>query len=120
MRVPTGKSLASWIRELEEEGKLYKFYKTREWLDLKADVLKDNHYECKHCKMKQPAKYTRATQVHHVNEVRVRPDLALSRTYSDEDGEHENLVPLCLMCHNSLHGRFGRAEDKPQMNKERW
>ena len=120
MRVPTGKSLASWIRELEEEGELYKFDKPREGIDLKVTALSDNHYECAHCKLKQPAKYSRATQVHRVNEGRVRPDLALGRTDSDEDGEHDNLVPLCLMCHNSLHGRFGRAEDKPQLNKERW
>lgn len=120
MRVPTGKTLASWIRELEREGKLYRFYKTDEWLNLRDQVMRDNHYECSMCKQKQPAVYTRAEHVHHVNEVRRRPELALSRTYRDALGVHDNLVTLCQPCHNAEHERFFKAENKPQLNLERW
>lgn len=120
IRVPLGKSLASWIRELERDGKLYRFYKTDEWLDLRDRVMRANHNECSMCKRKQPAVYTRAEHVHHVNEVRLRPELALSRTYRDATGVHDNLLPLCRECHNAEHERFYRAEDKPQLNLERW
>lgn len=120
MRIPKGTSLSSWIRELEREGKLYRFYKTREWLELRESVLRDNHNECIRCKGKEPAVYTRAVHVHHVNEVKDRPELALSRTYRDAEGVKPNLLPLCRVCHNAAHGRFSKAEDRPQLNEERW
>lgn len=120
MRVPLNKGLASWIRELEDSGKLYLFYSTYEWMQLRDDVLRANHYECVRCKEKEPAVYRRAEHVHHVNEVRIRPDLALSRTYRDAAGVHDNLLPLCMDCHNAVHGRFLKASDRPQLNVERW
>ena len=120
MRVPRDKSLASWIKELEREGKLYRFYKTDEWLRLRDAVMQDNHGECVMCKRKEPAVYTRAVHVHHVNEVKDRPELALSRTYRDADGVHENLLPLCMMCHNECHGRVMKNRPRKQLNEERW
>lgn len=120
VRVPADRSLASWIRELEREGKLYRFYKTDEWLELRDRVMRDNHCECSMCKQKQPAVYTRAEHVHHVNEVRRRPELALSITYRDATGVHDNLLPLCHSCHDACHERFCKAEDRPQLNLERW
>ena len=45
MRVPLDRSLASWIRELQEQGRLYRFYKTKEWLQLKNEVMEDHHFE---------------------------------------------------------------------------
>lgn len=120
MKTPLDKSLSSWIRELIKQDKLYKFYKTEEWLQLREQVLLDNHYECSMCKDKQPAIYEKAVTVHHVNEVKDRPDLALTRTYRDASGIHDNLIPLCARCHNAVHERFFRAEDKPKLNLERW
>ena len=120
MRVPEGTSLASWIRELQRHGRVYRFYKTSDWKELRARVMEDNHNECLMCKRKQPAVYTRAVTVHHVNEVLARPELALSRTYRDAEGVKDNLVPLCQACHNAEHERFYKAEDRPQLNEERW
>lgn len=120
MRVPRDKSLASWIRDLVREGKEVRFYQTEEWRELREEVLRDNHWECSSCKRKSPAVYSKAAQVHHVNEIKKRPELALSRTYRDAEGAKDNLVPLCLDCHNREHGRYGRAEDGPQLNEERW
>lgn len=120
MNRPEGISLDSWIMSLMQDDKLYRFYKSEEWLRLREEVLEDNHWECSMCKQKQPAVYSRAVHVHHVNEVRDRPDLALSRTYRDATGEHDNLLALCHECHNVAHERFFRAEDRPQLNLERW
>ena len=116
MRVPKDKSLASWIRELEREGRLYRFYKTQEWRELRERILQEHHNECIRCKGKEPAVYTRAVHVHHVNEVKDRPELALSRTYRDADGVHDNLLPLCMQCHNEEHGRVMAPKKREPLN----
>lgn len=112
-----------WIRQLIKEDKLYKFYKSDEWLQLRAEVLRDNHYECVHCLKR--GRYTRAVMVHHVNEVRKKPSMALTKTYIDKTGqERMNLVPLCFACHEAEHDRFEkvRAEQGKEKfsNEERW
>ena len=90
-RIPIDISLASWIRQLIEEDAVWKFYKTDDWEELRDDVLRDAHFECQHCL--REGKYTRAEMVHHINEVRKRPDLALSRSYKDALGVvHNHLV----------------------------
>lgn len=121
MNVPRDRSLTSWIRELDADGRLYVFYKTPEWRSLRAEVLRDSHYECQICASR--GKYTRAQTVHHVNEVKRKPWLALSRTYI-EDGERKpNLIALCNTCHNEVHDRkLKGTEPKPKgfTNEERW
>lgn len=121
-------NLSRYIRELDEQGKIYKFYKSREWKTLRSEVLEDNHNECIKCA--SVGRYTRATMVHHVNEVLKRPDLALSKYYTDSDGNTKpNLLPLCDACHERIHNRFavlGRGESLPHSarvafkNQERW
>lgn len=118
MRVPTDRPLREWILELAAAGKLYTFYKTPEWLSLRAEVMADNHNECKRCAGR--GEYSKADTVHHENEVRKRPDLALSRYYYDAAGvRHDNLTPLCNQCHNEVHGRFkGAVRKKPPITVE--
>lgn len=115
--------LEQWIKELIKEDKLYKFYKSQAWLLLRSEVLRDNHYECYHCMLE--GKYTRAVMVHHVNEVRKRPDMALTKTYIDKEGqEQRNLVPLCFACHEKEHDRFGdykrESGSERFTNDEKW
>lgn len=117
MRVPTDRSLESWIRELIRDGKLYKFYKTPEFQQLRREVLEDYHNECKRCRGR--GRYTRAKVVHHVNEVRDRPDLALTRYIIKPDGTKvENLIPLCQMCHEEVHGRAWRGRNEEARAKK--
>ena len=120
MRIPTDKTLAKWIRELIRADKVHLFYQTKEWKELRREVLEDNHYECQRCKEK--GKYTRATCVHHVNEVRVRPDLALNKYYTDAEGKQQKqLIPLCDACHNIEHDKLGNWQRKDKFtNEERW
>ena len=122
MRVPTGVRLEDWIRQLYREGRIYRFYKSDEWLRLRERVLREQHGECERCRDR--GAYTPAKLVHHVNEVRDRPDLALSMWYTDGDGQRRrNLLALCHDCHEVEHGRAyrgRRAEEAPQLNEERW
>lgn len=114
-------SLTKWIREIDRDGRIYRFYKTEEWRRLREEVLRDCHYECQLCLSR--GKYTRAQTVHHVNEVRKKPWLALSRTYIEDGQRKPNLIPLCNRCHNEVHERkLMGMEPKPKgfMNEERW
>lgn len=121
MRVPNDKRLEDWIRELIKANKLYKFYKTRDWLNLKQAVMEDHHFECKRCN--EVGRLRIATTVHHEFEVRKYPRMALTRYVYDSDGDkREVLHPLCNQCHNDVHGRTlkGNTRRKPPITVERW
>lgn len=121
MHVPLNKPLAAWIYELIEADKLYRFYKTEEWLDLRAEVLADHHGECERCE--REGRLSRADTVHHEFEVRQFPSLALTRYVLDTESgsKREVLHPLCNQCHNDVHGRTLKGNTpKPHLNDERW
>ena len=120
MRIPTDIPLATWIRQLIKANRIELFYKCQEWIELRLEVLIENHYECQEC-LKRGI-YTRADCVHHVNEVRKRPDLALSKFYTDKEGKKQKqLVPLCNKCHNIIHDKLGNYQKKNRFsNEERW
>lgn len=119
MHVPTDRSLVTWIRELEKAGKLYKFYKTAEFQELRTRVLEKDHNECVMCMEK--GRYSPAKVVHHVKEVRDFPELALSLYYNDSEGQHRNLLSLCQNCHEIVHGRaFKGRINEPRYDKERF
>ena len=120
MKIPTDISLATYICKLIAANKEWIFYKTDEWKELRQEVLDDEHNECSEC-LKQ-GKYTRADCVHHINEVKKRPELALSKYYIDKEGnKQKNLVPLCNECHNIIHDKLGEWQKQNKFsNKERW
>ncbi len=106
------------IRDLIEDGKLYRFYKSKEWMELREKILKENHYECAWCK--ENGKISRAEQVHHVQYVKKHPELALSEYYTYKGKRYKNLVPLCHECHDKAHGRMQFRPKTKQLNEERW
>lgn len=119
MRIPKDVSLNEYINRLIEEDSMYKFYKTDNWLELRHEILINCQYKCKHCLNK--GKFVRADCIHHVIGVRIHPELALSKTYTDEEGiEKDNLIPLCNECHNEVHGRVGGNKKNFFNNKEEW
>ena len=87
---------------------------------VRAEVMRDHHNECERCA--ERGKLTRAETVHHENEVRKRPDMALTRWVDEPDGtRREVLHPLCNQCHNEVHGRvLSGNPPKPQLNAEKW
>lgn len=120
MHIPESMRIAKWVRQLIREGNVAKFYQSKEWKDLRTEVLEEHFYECQECLKK--GIYTRATCVHHVNELKDRPDLAVSKYYVDHRGEkHIQLLPLCNTCHNLIHDKLKSFVDgKKFSNRERW
>ena len=110
---------ADEIRELIKEDRLYRFYKSPEWLTLRESIMNENHHECQWCKEK--GIISRAETVHHVQWVKNHPELAMSRTYRDKSGEiKQNLIPLCHDCHDKAHKRMKYREKREPLNTERW
>lgn len=120
MRIPTDISLASYIRKLIAEDSVEKFYQTDDWKELRAEVLEEHNNECQECLKRGDV--IQAICVHHVNEVRIRPELALSKTFIDREGKtQKQLIPLCNTCHNIVHDKLGNWQRKDKFtNEERW
>ena len=105
------------IGELIHTNTLFMFYNSPEWRMVRAEVLREHHYECSRCRNKKPKEYTRATTVHHRKYLRLFPALALSKTYVSEGITKMNLEPLCDECHKKEHTSKSGAKF---YNKERW
>ena len=112
-------------RDIEELAKVIRrgntlsFYNSYAWRKLMKEVTKEQHHECQLCKPR--GKYTRSDVVHHVKHIRDFPELALSRTFVDENGEiQKNLVCLCDTCHMEVHPEKQNRNRKKQINEERW
>lgn len=123
VRIPRDISLRAYIQGLIDRDEVEKFYLTEDWQELRLEVLEDYHNECQEC-LKRGRVTTQALHVHHVNELRHRPDLALSRWYTDSKGRRlPNLVPLCRACHNEAHPEkgYGKSQSGDKFtNEERW
>lgn len=104
--------------ELITQGKGDWFYSWAEWLRLREEVLRYDHYECQICKKR--GKYSKAIIVHHVKHLRDRPDLALSIW----DGEERQLVSVCKSCHEECHPerikQWQYKARQKQVTDERW
>lgn len=94
-----------------KEDKLIRFYKSKQWLSLRLIALERDNYECQECKRK--GNYHKAENVHHKKEVKDYPLLAL---------DLDNLVSLCIKCHNEVHRRLDQIpHKKPKfISEERW
>lgn len=90
-----------WLLDLIQQDKLIKFYKCKEWRRLRLKALRRDHYECVLCKA--DGKYHRAENVHHIQEVKQRPDLALTLG---------NIECICIKHHNLIHNRYQPIQHK--------
>ncbi|WP_405593892.1 HNH endonuclease [Sellimonas catena] len=103
-----------------------KIYNSCRWQQVRDRVLLRDRYECQDCIQRlrmaavtgerlfgEDAKIRRATQVHHIKELRSYPDLAF---------EEDNLISLCTRCHNIRHGRQPTrfVKKKKTVTEERW
>ena len=90
-----------WLVKLIREDNLKKFYDCSKWRKLRQKAMKRDNYECQMCK--QQGKYHKVNNVHHIKEVKDRPDLALTI---------DNLICLCIDHHNEVHERYVDGQNK--------
>jgi 5-methylcytosine-specific restriction endonuclease McrA len=102
------------------------FYNSKEWKEKRIDILIRDRNECQDCIVRirkaveegirltpEDRKVRRATEVHHIQELKEHPELAL-----DDD----NLIGLCHTCHDIRHNRHTlvRRKRKKRLTEERW
>jgi len=103
-------NLVNWIQNLIENDNIKAFYNSGSWQNIRAEILEEQRHECQMCK--ERGMYSEAVTVHHVEHVKKRPDLALTKS---------NLMSLCKECHNEVHPEKNKYHAvKPQLNIERW
>lgn len=105
-----------WLVQLIREDRMVKFYQCKQWRKLRKKALVRDHNECVMCR--KSGKYHRCENVHHIQEVKLRPDLALSL---------DNLMCLCIEHHNEVHDRYQANDNIKQVEPfknfnpvERW
>ena len=103
-----------------------KFYNSKLWKNKRIVILVRDKYECQDCRKRleeavrnntylspEDRKIRRATEVHHIKELKEYPELGL---------EDDNLISLCSICHNIRHGRIVKwfNKKKLRLTEERW
>ncbi|MGW8050195.1 HNH endonuclease [Enterococcus dispar] len=97
------KQYYQWLVELIHEDRLKVFYDSAKWRHLRQRAMKRDHYECQMCKAL--GRHHKVENVHHIKEVKDRPDLALTL---------DNLICLCIDHHNEVHERYMTIAEKKQ------
>lgn len=101
------------IRKLIKEDNLIKFYKSSDWRKLRLIAIERDSHECQMCK--HEGKVGEVNNVHHIEEVKHRPDLAL---------DINNLVCLCYYHHNVTHEKGLKLNKnyfkKKKFDDEKW
>lgn len=100
------------IKKLIAIDRTDKFYNDYYWRKLSHEIKREYHNECFKCR--ERGKYSKSLIVHHVKHLRTHPELAYSRMYEG----NIQLMPLCLECHNEVHGRIYNSS--AFTNEERW
>ena len=106
------------IKDCAKLGNMAGFYESKYWRRLRKEVLRADKYECQMCKAK--GFYTKATVCHHVNYLKLHPELALEKFYKDDDGVvKRQLISLCHLCHEHIHEWIVKEKEEP-LTVERW
>lgn len=113
----TTEQIKQWVAAGEE----WRFYSSGTWKKLRNEVMKDFKSECQDHKEKIK-EFKWATMVHHEQELKARPDLALSKYYTDASGVvRRQLTPLCDGCHELRHPeRLRQNKKSDELWPERW
>lgn len=93
-----------WLKSLIAKDTLIPFYKSKQWRLVRHEALERDNYECVMCK--EAGKYAKCQNVHHIKELKDRPDKAL---------DLDNLMCVCIKCHNYIHDRY---QTKAETNKK--
>ena len=99
------------------------FYQCAAWRRLRRQVLEEFHYESQDELLASPARYVRATCVHHDRFIDRYPGWALSEFWVDDAGVvRRNLVPLSHDAHDARHHRTRYRQRRPvvELTEEMW
>ena len=109
-----------WVSRLILEDRMEDFYRSKYWVRLRNEVLREYKKEgCFECKKR--GEFTAANHVHHVKFVKLHPKLALSKTYEFQGKEYLNLIPVCKNCHETVcHPERLRHNVNKPLTEERW
>ena len=96
--------------DVETQEQRASFYNSKDWKQLRLEVLRDSNYECVECKRlgKVVTDVHTVLEVHHVEYLENHPERAL---------DIDNLIVLCKECHNKVHKRFNYA---PYVKSNKW
>lgn len=107
------------------EKEIKRFYNSKEWKHKRKQILQRDNYECQDCRRRlreasekgirlygKQSRIRRAEEVHHIKELKDFPNLSL---------DNDNLISLCVQCHNQRHGRVPRRFNrKKTLTEEKW
>lgn len=97
------------IKQIKKGNVLF-FYKSRQWLSMRLQILIRDNHECQDCK--DDGGVSLADCVHHIIHLKDNPLLAL---------DPDNLRSLCNACHNVAHPEKAfEKKDKKIISIERW
>ena len=82
----------------QQNKKYIQFYKSKEWKMLSQKKLQDTQYKCECCGKL-------ATEVHHIDPIQ-KPSGWERRL------DYDNLMSVCVICHNGKHGRYQKKNKK--------
>ena len=89
------------------------FYESGKWKRKRAKILKRDEYICQECKRygrhDSDGLPVRAAIVHHIKEYEQYPELGL---------EDNNLISLCVGCHNKKHPDRSRIRGHPRHHEK--
>lgn len=116
----TSRSFLRGEKMTDKEAK--SFYNSSAWKTKRILILNRDHWECQDCVSRiksgkelrgNDRRINRAVDVHHIKELKEHPELAL---------EDDNLISLCVPCHNIRHGREPKKfkRKKKLVSIERW
>lgn len=93
------------------KSKRIKFYKSREWINKRKEILERDNNECQHCKALGKATVGQVTKldIHHIKHLEDYWDLRLN---------NNNLITLCGACHNKEHPE--KLKDNKNIHAERF
>lgn len=80
--------------------KYKQFYNSRDWKNIREQVLCDHEFLCQDCK--KNGKIKMGNQVHHIEPIQDNWNKRL---------DYDNLIVLCAECHNKRHERNSGLED---------
>lgn len=78
-------------RKSDDNITYYKFYRSKEWLNIRTYILSKYNGMCLHCWLKENRIVTDGLVIHHIIALKDNWELRLME---------DNLIPLCSSCHS--------------------